>query len=52
MVPTLSSSIYLDGTIYKDWINSKFTLVHKSILVITQSCTRNSEQGIWIRLID
>ena len=26
--------IYFDGTIYDGWINSWFTYVHKSILVI------------------
>ena len=36
--------ICLVGMSYKGWINSKFTFVHKDILVITQGCTRVSEQ--------
>ena len=29
--------------IYEGWINYRFTIVHKSILVITQSCTEDSK---------
>ena len=47
-----SKLIYHDGTIYEGWIDSKFTIVHKDVLVITQGCMGNSEQGIWIGLID
>ena len=31
---------YHDGMIYEGWIFSKFIVVHKGILVITQGCTR------------
>ena len=44
--------IYLVGLDYEGQIGSKFTYVHKSVLVITQGCTRVSEQGLWIGLID
>ena len=35
--------IYHVGTIYEGWIDSRFTFVHKVVLVIMQSCTSNSE---------
>lgn len=44
--------IYLVGVDYKNQINSRSTFVHNGVLVITQGCTRVSEQGLWIRLID
>ena len=44
--------IYLVGTDYESRIGSKFTFVHKGILIIMQGCTRVSEQGLWIGLID
>ena len=44
--------IYYDDTVYEGWIDSKFTLMHKGILVIMQSCIGDSEQGLWIRQID
>ena len=47
-----SKLIYHDDMVYEGYINSKFTLVHKGILVIMQGCTRDSEQGLYIRLID
>ena len=37
---------------YEGRIGSKFTFMHKGVLVIMQGCTRISEQGLWIRLID
>ena len=40
--------IYLVGMDYEGRIGSKFTFVHKSILVIMEGCTRVSEQGLWI----
>ena len=44
--------IYHDDTIYEGWIGSRFILMCKGILVITQGCARDSEQGLWFRLID
>ena len=44
--------IYHHDTIYKGWISSRFILVYKGILVITQCCIRDNEQGLWIELID
>ena len=44
--------IYQDDMIYRGWISSRFTHMHKGILVIMQCCIRDSEQGIWIELID
>ena len=41
-----SELIYLDGMDYEDWIGSRFTFVHKDILVITEGCTRISEKGL------
>ena len=41
-----SKLIYHDSMVYKGWIGSKFNLVHKDILVIMQSCTRDGERGI------
>ena len=38
--------IYYDDTIYEGCIDSRFTLVHKSVLVITQGCIGDSEQGL------
>ena len=37
-----SKLIYYDDTIYESWIGSRFTLLHKGVLVITQGCTRHS----------
>ena len=47
-----SKLIYHDRTVYKGWITSWFTLMHKGVLVIMKYCIRDSEQGIWIGLID
>ena len=47
-----SKLIYLVGMNYEGWIGSRFNFVHKGILVTTQGCTRISEQGLWIWLID
>ena len=47
-----SEHIYHDDTIYKGWIGSKFTIMHKDVLVITQDCIGDSEQILWIGLID
>ena len=44
--------IYHDDTIYEGWIDSRFTLIHKGILIIIQGCIGDSEQGLWIGLID
>ena len=38
-----SKFIYHDDTIYKSWIDFRFTLVHKEIQVITQYCIRDNE---------
>ena len=38
--------IYHDDIVYKGWIGSKFTLVHKGVLVIMQGYIRDSEQGL------
>ena len=38
-----SKLIYHVGTIYEGWIGSWFTLMHKSVLVIMQGCTNDSE---------
>ena len=47
-----SKLIYLVDADYEGWIGSRFTFMHKGILVITQGRIRVSEQGIWIGLID
>ena len=44
--------IYLVVMGYEGRISSKFTFVHKSVLVITQGCIGVSEQSLWIGLID
>ena len=38
--------IYLVDTDYEGWIDSRFTFVHKDVLVIMQGCIRVSEQGL------
>ena len=38
--------------VYEGWISSMFILVHKAILVISQGCIGDNEQGIWFGLID
>ena len=47
-----SELIYFVGMDYESWIGSKFTFVHKGILVIMQGYIGVSEQGFWIGLID
>ena len=47
-----SELIYLVGMGYESWIDSRFTFVHKGILVIMQGCTTVSEQGLYIGLND
>ena len=47
-----SELIYLVGMGYEGQIDSRFTFMHKGILVIMQSCIGVSEQGLWIGLID
>ena len=47
-----SKLIFLVGMDYEDQIDSRFTFVHKGVLVITQGCTEASVQGLWIGLID
>ena len=37
---------YLIGMGYEGKIASRFTFVHKGILVVTQNCARVSEQGL------
>ena len=44
--------IYLVGIDYEGRIGFRFTFVYKGVLVITQGCTKVSEQGLWIGLID
>ena len=44
--------IYHDSTVYEGQIGSRFFLMHKSVLVITQSCIGDNEQGLQIELID
>ena len=43
--------IYLIDIGYKGRIGSRFTFMHKDILIIMQGCTRVSEQSLWIGLI-
>ena len=38
-----SELIYFVGMNYEGRINSKFTFVHKRVLIITQGCTKVSE---------
>ena len=44
--------IFLVGTTYEGWMTFQFTFVHKGILVIMQGCTKVSEQGLQIEVID
>ena len=44
--------IYLVGMGYEGWIGSRFTIMHKFILTITQGWIEVSGQDIYIRLID
>ena len=44
MVPTLSSYFVSMG--YEGRVGSRFTFVHKGVWLITQGCTRVSEQGL------
>ena len=41
-----SKLIYLVGMDYEGWISSRFTFVHKGVLVIMQNCIGLSEQGL------
>ena len=41
-----SKLIYLVDISYKGHIGSKFTFVHKGVLVITQGCIGVSKQGL------
>ena len=50
MVLALSS--YLVGMSYEGQIGSRFTFVHKGVLVIMQGCIEVIDQGLWIGLID
>ena len=45
MMPALSSYTLLACTNYDDLIDSRFTFVHKGILVIMHDCIGVSEQG-------
>ena len=42
----------LDDMVYKGWIDSWFTFVHKGVLVIAKGCIGVSETSLLIRLID
>ena len=44
--------IYHDDIVYEGWINSRFILVYKGILVILNGCIEDNEQGLWFGLID
>ena len=44
--------IYHDNMVYEDEIGYRFTLMHKGVLVTTQGCIGDSEQVLWIELID
>ena len=44
--------IYHDDTIYEGWIDSQSPLVHNGVLVIMQGCIKDSEQVLWVGLID
>ena len=43
-----SKLIYLVGMDYEGRISSKFTFMHKDVLVTMQGCIKVSEQGLWI----
>ena len=47
-----SKLIYLIGMGCEGQIGSRFTFVHKGVLVIMQGYIGVSEQGLWIGLID
>ena len=36
--------IYYNEMVYKDWIDSRFTIVYKGILIITRYCIGDSKQ--------
>ena len=38
--------IYLISMGYEGWISSKFTFVHKGVLIIMQGCIGVSERGL------
>ena len=44
--------VYLVGMGFEGRIGSRFTFVHKGVLVIMQGYTGGSEQDLWIGLID
>ena len=54
MVPSgpYSELMYHDDMVYEGWIDSRFIFVHKDILIISQGCIKDNEQGIWFGLID
>ena len=41
-----SKLIYYDDTVYEGYITSRFTFVYKGVLIITQGCIWNNEQGL------
>ena len=47
-----SKLMYHDDIVYEGQIGSKFILVHKGTLIITQGYIDDNEQGLQIRLID
>ena len=47
-----SKLIYYASKVYKGWIGSRFTLMHKGVFLIMQGCTKDSKQGLQIGLID
>ena len=44
--------IYHGDIVYEGWIDFKFTLIHKDVLVITYGNTKDSKQDLQIGLID
>ena len=41
-----SELIYHDNTVYEGWVDFRFILVYKSVLVITQGCIGDNELGL------
>ena len=38
--------IYHDNTVFESWIDFRFTLMHKGVLVIIKGCIEDSEKGL------
>ena len=47
-----SKLIFFDDMVYEGWMGYQLTFVHKSVLVITQGCTKIGECYVWTGLID